>query len=1515
MANKVNMKFVVALGAVLLVAFSGVAWIAYERLTTTGAEFETRGDKLAAEGNYEDAARMYGRAVIKDRTNVPRLIKWRDTLLKVVPKTRVAYTQYYREHYLGILGSLAALQETDSEVQRTYYDAMFADLVELGSSPEAWLNFVDQLSTTLERIGAESSQAKALHGLRALAQLARSGSIQLTEEDRDQMGDDFNLAIEGEPDSIEFADGLIRMRIDTWRRALRERRDETAEAAFEGVRQEIAAQQARLGPHPRLALRSLQVEMENRLRTQVDPAARLQALLGLRPQGQAVVAAIQQADPATIDWRLLDNGYNTLRVLLERAGVESLMPAMDAAVDAQPLNAQLMILRMEMLKSLGRYDEVVKQAEALLAIPDQPVSRDGLLLLAHRSEALYRAAEAEIFDADKAETTDARAARLASAQAYRDRLLEQLEAGEDAPAIMLLDARLALGNGENRDALERLSALNEATGKGDNSVLRLLAETLRRNGLLGAAREQFQKVIDANPVDLDSLYKLADIEWRLGDTAAAEQRYRSILVLRPDSEPVKERLAQLIAERGEAPPSDSQFANDPVAAAVVAWRSLMREDPPQTDDALQTLLSVKAEHGDDPRLYNALAVHYVNTNNTDRALEILRDAIERYPDDQRFPRLRASLVVNDPSVALQTRLDEIDHAGLDELAANLARADLYRAEGMSDEATAALDQAAQSAPEDPGVIERRFTWGLEDRDIESARVAARDAARLNIDSVDGLLYQARIDMVESKFEQALVALQQAVERIPFDPLALRLLGQTQLRLGRVGEAVDSLARAYDAKPNDTLTGRLYAETLTRLNRKDEALEVTRAIRRLARTDTALNELWLQLEGEVGDRDAAITERRRLAGERPDDTANAVALARMLMTDEQLSDARSIIDTLREANPDSEPIAVLDADWHAEQGDLKAGVDVLRGFLGEDTRPVIQQIRIAQFYMKHNDMDAARSVLEKARPLQAPDERRVDVLLADLDFEQGDYESAIPLYRSFLEVRESQLARRRVVDALIRLERFEEAIAALDEMPADEQSQPTSIVLRARAETGRGDDQAAAVTLDKGIRENPSSALIFAERALHTTQHSGQLEDALADTERAIRLAPMLIEARRLRILLLTQTGRINDALTETKSAIDTIPDDRGLRETQIELLARAGERARAIEAAVQASDRFTAEPGWLVTAGDLAATSGDWSQALGFYQEAFSRDPQVRIAVRLAQSYLTVKPNRASEVGPLVEPYFEGDHNYRSTTRLLAAQAAQKLGQKERALALADESFAQTSTHADLRDWFTGVPDLFDTTKDFVEFAHQHTPPADLVTAYTVLLAKAEATDPARMDSLIATLRTLDVTEADALTRLDRLRLLGQLLYAAGEYQESAGVYQEGLALAPTDLEFNNNLAFLLAQKLHDPEQALEPAETAAKISPSDSSVLDTLGTVYTMLGRLEEAATTLLRAADNAVTPAERIPAYLHLAEALEQSKDTTRARRYAEQALSLLKTNPGLEDEYKPLLESLMARLESAE
>lgn len=1516
--NKINIKFVVTLGAVLVVLFAGVAFVAYQRLSTSGAEFEARGDALMAQGLPREASGMYRRAVRQDRTNVAWLTKWREALLQVIPETAVEYNQYYTEFYRGSLGMLAALQEQDPDAQRDYIDTLYNEMRFSGAAPESWVQFADIVASAINRLPADDPKTQSLHRYRALATLARGRAVDLNDNEIQQIRTDLELALAGDPTDAEAAASMVIWHSEVWRRAIRARRDETAARAWRDTLDTLERMKEQFPSEPLLALVEVQLTAQNILSSTQTVRDRLAALANVDEIDAPLIEVLSNYDPAKLDPSMLDRAYATLQQMrAPAAAARRLLPVLDAVAETQAERPHLMILRADMLAALGRHRDAIEQLEELLALPDQPVSLEGLMLVqVYRAEAIYRQGEAYLMLYNSTEDAAEKASFLERARDARERLVERVSGGETAPNVMLLDARIALAEQRPRVAAERLTALDEQREGQDNRVIRLLGTALAQSNLLGAAREQFLRIVEVNPFDIDALYRLGDIERLLRELESAASRYEQILTVLPESADARLRLSAIRAEQGVVTVLDRE-AVDPVSAALIRWRTLMNFTPPAADDALKTLIDTRAAQGDDPRLLNGLILHHAQVGDYDTALAYIEEAERIFPGDDRFGHWKTRLSLADSRSSLEDVLAAIDASETRPLERLLTKHDVCVANNAPEQAATFLQEAASLAPSDPRVLDRRFARAIIENDMDTARAVVADAARSNADSVGGALYQGRLEFSLNEIEKAHTTLSQVVDRIPYDSSAWRLLGQTRLRLGRVGEALEAFERAFTTKPDDANIARLYAQTLAQLQRGGEALEVARRARRLSTSNAELNDLWLALEESFGDAGLAARERSARFAAAPDDFANTLSLARIHLGAERWDEARAVLDAAREARPRHPAAARLDAEWHARRGDIDAGAAVLRAIADEQS-PAGTYLAVAQYFLDHGRIDDARRELEAARSAQKPDEKNAEIMLADLHFAAGEYEESLPLFREALTAatgaRAGDIARR-MAEGLIRLERYEEATRELSRLDEAQRRDPRTFVLLARAAAGSNNSRAAARLLDDGIQANPTSAMLFVERASQSMQHAEQLNDALADATQAILLAPGMPEARRLRVAILARLNRINDAIAETAQALEVLPNNRDIWRQRIELLIASGDSVRAAEAADRAAERFTGETVWLVTAGDLHAQAQRWEQAAPRYQKAYAIAPNVRLAVRLGQTLLELEQPKPREVIELMAGYTAGE-DLRSTTRLLLAAAHAEAGEHEDAVRLAIESLDEARTTADLRDWFRGMEPVFPEPSARLEFARSRPAPAGLESLHTFLMAQLSlAAGAANLPTLVADLTAAEAATTDPTVQVDIVRLLGQILYSTEEYTRAATYFEKGTKLAPEDIEFNNNLAYTLARHLNQPERALAPAEQAAKLAPSSASILDTLGWVYALLGRLDEASATLNRALNNARTDEERAPAHIHLAETMLRQQDSLGAVRHAESAQRILDQSSVLRAEYGGALDRIMKQLESSE
>jgi len=106
--------------------------------------------------------------------------------------------------------------------------------------------------------------------------------------------------------------------------------------------------------------------------------------------------------------------------------------------------------------------------------------------------------------------------------------------------------------------------------------------------------------------------------------------------------------------------------------------------------------------------------------------------------------------------------------------------------------------------------------------------------------------------------------------------------------------------------------------------------------------------------------------------------------------------------------------------------------------------------------------------------------------------------------------------------------------------------------------------------------------------------------------------------------------------------------------------------------------------------------------------------------------------------------------------------------------------------------------------------------------------------------------------DADTPMEVERQRLLAQAYHTMGQLDRSRAAYERVLEASPDDLMALNNLAFLLADDLKDPQTALPLARRAVEVADNApqqrANVLDTLGWVQHRAGDSQAAVETLTR-------------------------------------------------------------------
>ncbi len=205
--------------------------------------------------------------------------------------------------------------------------------------------------------------------------------------------------------------------------------------------------------------------------------------------------------------------------------------------------------------------------------------------------------------------------------------------------------------------------------------------------------------------------------------------------------------------------------------------------------------------------------------------------------------------------------------------------------------------------------------------------------------------------------------------------------------------------------------------------------------------------------------------------------------------------------------------------------------------------------------------------------------------------------------------------------------------------------------------------------------------------------------------------------------------------------------------------------------------------------------------------------------------------------------------------------------------------------------------------------------------------ARFKILDPQGMEEAMSSLRQVVAGAQDpTLQKVARQFLSAALLGAAEKasragndaaarplYEEALEVIKGALKLDPDNAEALNNGAYVLAENLKRPEEALPMSERAVQIMPNAGSFWDTLGLIYLELGRFDEADKALNRAASAGGSIDERMQIGIKLIRVKVGKKDRTAAQRILDDANKATTRSDELKGRYQAQLDALQKDIDA--
>ncbi|MFN0131841.1 MAG: tetratricopeptide repeat protein [Phycisphaerales bacterium] len=1520
MASKVNVKFVVILAAGLMLLALGVggayAYVRYK----SGDRYVRLGDAAFKKGDFTAADVFYSRAVAKDQTNLEWLAKWRDARVKMVPENVSKYEDAYFMYARGILGNLAKAKKTDIAAHVDYLEQVYSERASGMFSPAAWQALHDEAESAMRFF--EPEQPPKIRRYRGLALSAlMTVDPNFKEEQRKLAKEDLEAATKDDPKDPIAANELAFWHREAGMKAKAARNEEVAKSEIAAADQIVADFLNRDPKNPfmnvsRLLLQAADADMkaDSGKATIEDQRRRAEALEALKPKLAEVAQVLKESDPKSLTPLILSRFMLAVTRIDPKNGAALALAAVDRALEGNPTSADLLASRAQALYMAGNLEGTIEQYERIVALPNLPVSWEGLRLFDMRKRSWFAMSNAALALVVREKDGPERTAAMERAKGFRAKLAAESAAG--SPELQFIDGKTAFLIGNLREAQALLVEFVKNPQQLADQVpeaLLILADACGRLGQPGEARQYLARVQELRPGSNELRLVLAGLEAGLQNRAKAVDLYKQVLDTDPENATARRELEILQAQEGGT-------LTDPVLKALVEADRLARGDSKSMGDddgAIKILERALEPNKHDPRLIMGLARLRVGKEDFEGATRIVELGIQKNPEsaDLKVFQKRLSAVNS-----LEGNLEFIAATDAPDLEKRLAEQRAYDKYAQPEKAAAAFDQAAKLAPDDPRVIEGLFIRALVKNDLTEAARIAQIATDRNLDAAQGDTFKAKLQLAQRNYRDAAITLERAAGRGNAPVEVHRLRAAVLMELGRTPDAIATMRRALEINPTDITTIKQYVGTLVQLERLPEALAAARQSEVHARRDPAFVNTWLTLEAMEGNKPFARERREQYMARNPSDLDNAAALADLYIDAKEWDRARALLDKLRK-DKDSLRLVATDARWHADKGDIDRArqvfVDHISALSRSGGNTGDAYLAMGQFMVQRGRSELGLAALRQAEQKQDAKTMTVSILLGDLQLTSGAFEAAALSYRKVLDAGvpdQQNRIRKRLIECFIQLQKPAEAEKEFVAIGAAVEDDVELLVQRALASRGAGDVKRARELLDQAVAKFPEEPLPYLRRARLLMGDAAMARDALDDLGTAIRLRPGMWQALRTRAMLLASMGRASDALKDWRLAVEQNPNNDGLRIEFIEELLRQGEESEAMDVAEAGTKPRPNDIRLHTALAETFARAGRWARAAKFYKAIWEQVGDEAAATRYVNALLSSTPPAINDARAVLgTPKLQLE---KSPNLLMSAAAILKKQNNDReARVVALQAFDLIGKDlTPLLAWYDRLRQVFPDVAGAMEVLRLAKPSPSLVEWVDYLRAATIMDDPAQRTEGVGAMTGLLAKVQDKALRVAILRALSSTYAKDEKWAEAMEASKQGLDLEPQDAMFNNNTAFFLAEKLGKPADAVPFAERAVNLSPGAWEIQDTLATVYWLNGSKPRGIEMLEKAIQLARTEADRATMALKLGRWKLELGDKAGATAALDLVKEMISDDPRLAEPIKKDLQKLTQDLGAA-
>lgn len=654
---------------------------------------------------------------------------------------------------------------------------------------------------------------------------------------------------------------------------------------------------------------------------------------------------------------------------------------------------------------------------------------------------------------------------------------------------------------------------------------------------------------------------------------------------------------------------------------------------------------------------------------------------------------------------------------------------------------------------------------------------------------------------QGKLEDAVISYQKATQIDPKFGEAYYRLGLTQIKLNRGVEALTALSQAAQNLPDRPEVQAQYGRVLLSAYLTEP------------RRPKVLYDQLNDLSGKIASKDPNSFEAFRIRGF-------------LALSDHKPAEAVELFSKARAAQPaDSDNVIVL-AQALIQAGKPDEGEKLARELIGRDKTFATSYDVLYRYYRGLGKHAEAEAVL-KQKLANLPQDPDTPIQLASFYYDRGDKAAS----ESTLEqVRKSPAGASAA--AHLRLGDFYRARSSADQAAREYQ------------QCCRGTSTEAAA-----CRRNLSDVLAG----------SGKLPEAIQAWDDHLKEQPNDSEARKYRAGLLLRVGKPDEALREFGALAQANPNDPLTRFWMGEAARAKGDLQRA---RTEYREAITRDPGLAppkIALAELSLSSKEYADALRYTDDlvnAGNKDPRVSLLRATALMGESRFPEARAVLRELTRNYPNyldatlqtgllelAEKRYVESERIF--QQLHKLGQSDlRATeGLAAVYVATKRPDRALQLWADELklaPNSAAARRAYAAAAAAAGKYDVSVREYQRLIADSPSTGPLYLALGNVYLLQGDTNNSQAM--FEKAKQLSADSYAAsslGFVQQISGQegaeqsYREALKLNPDDFVAMNNLAYLLAEKGRELDEALRLAARAHQLKPENPEFSDTLAWVY----------------------------------------------------------------------------------